>query len=89
MYGRLRNAIKKINPNLDEQGVDDTISQIHEDNYPFSSNLMETNEKIRAKLIGLSKTGGLEPITVEQMTRNGLEPITVKLFDFENVENNC
>jgi type I restriction enzyme, R subunit len=88
LYGRLRNAIKKINPNLDEKGIDDAVSQIHEDNYPFSSNLMETNEKIRAKLIGLSKTGGLEPITVEQMTRNGLEPITVELFDFENIENN-
>ena len=46
---------------------------------------MDTNEKIRAKLVGLSQTGGLEPITVDQIDSTGVVKKTVKLFDFEDI----
>ena len=49
---------------------------------------METNEKIRAKLVGLSRSSGLEPITVTQNFGEGNVEKTVKLFDFDNPENN-
>ena len=38
---------------------------------------MQTNEKIRAKMVGLSQTGGLEPITVDQYDDNGTVKKTV------------
>ena len=34
---------------------------------------MDTNERIRAKLVGLSRSGGLEPITVTQNFEDGNE----------------
>ena len=49
---------------------------------------MDTNEKIHAKMAGLSQSGGLEPITVDQYDQNGLVKKTIKLFDFDTVENN-
>jgi type I restriction enzyme R subunit len=49
---------------------------------------MDTNEKIRAKLVGLSRSGGLEPITVTQNLGEGNVERTVKFFDFDNPENN-
>jgi type I restriction enzyme R subunit len=49
---------------------------------------MDTNEKIRAKLVGLSRSGGLEPITVTQNFGEGNEERTVRFFDFDNPENN-
>ena len=49
---------------------------------------MDTNEKIRAKLVGLSRSGGLEPITVTQNFGEGNVEKTVRLFDFDNPENN-
>ena len=49
---------------------------------------MDTNEKIRAKLVGLSRSGGLEPITVAQNFGEGNVETTVRLFDFDNLENN-
>lgn len=88
LYGRLREAIQRINPGLDSDGVDDALNQIKEDSFPFTYPTMETNEKIRAKLVGLSQTGGLEPITVDQYDETGTVKKTVKLFDFENIENN-
>ena len=66
LYGRLREAIQRINPDIDSDGVDDALNQIKEDSFPFTFDTMDTNEKIRAKLVGLSQTGGLEPITVDQ-----------------------
>ena len=45
-------------------------------------------KKIRAKLVGLSRSGGLEPITVMQNLGEGNVEKTVKLFDFDNPENN-
>ena len=49
---------------------------------------MDTNEQIRAKLVGLSSSGGLEPITVTQNFGEGNVDKTVRLFDFDNPENN-
>ena len=88
LYGRLREAIQRINPDIDSDGVDDAINQIKEDSFPFTYDTMDTNEKIRAKLVGLSQTGGLEPITVDQYNESGTVKKTVKLFDFDDIDNN-
>ena len=88
LYDRLREAIQRINPEIDSDGIDDAINQIKEDSFPFTLDTMDTNEKIRAKLVGLSQTGGLEPITVDQYDETGIIKKTVKLFDFDNIENN-
>ena len=88
LYDRLRESIQKINPEIDSDGIDDALNQIKEDSFPFTLSVMRTNEKIRAKMVGLSQTGGLEPITVDQYDDNGTVKKTVKLFDFDNIENN-
>ena len=88
LYDRLRESIQRINPEIDSDGVDDAINQIKEDSFPFTLPVMQTNEKIRAKMVGLSQTGGLEPITVDQYDDNGTVKKTIKLFDFDNIENN-
>ena len=88
LYGRLREAIQRINPDIDSDGVDDALNQIKEDSFPFTYDTMDTNEKIRAKLVGLSQTGGLEPITVDQYDESGTVKKTVKLFDFDDIDNN-
>lgn len=88
LYKRIEEAIRRLNPELDEDGIHDAISQIHEDYYPYSLPPVDTNEKIRAKLVELSKSGGLEPIVVTQNLGNGPEQKVVKIIDFENPENN-
>ena len=88
LYERLRKAIIKLNPDLDLDGIDDALNQIKEDRFPSTLDQMDTNERIRAKLVGLSRTGGLEPITVVQNLGEGNRDVTVKLFDFDNPENN-
>ena len=88
LYDRLEAAIRKLNPEVDDDGIYDALSQINESTFPYTLDPMETNEKIRAKLVGLSRTGGLEPITVTQNFGDGSVEKTVKLFDFDNPENN-
>ena len=73
---------------IDEDGIHDALTQIRESYFPSTLDPMDTNEKIRAKLVGLSRSGGLEPITVTQIFGEGNEQKTVKLFDFDNPENN-
>ena len=51
--------------------------------FPFSLNTMDANQKIHAKMTGLS-FDTLIPITVEPAGESS--PVLVKLFDFENVE---
>ncbi|WP_100182686.1 type I restriction endonuclease subunit R [Candidatus Nitrosotenuis aquarius] len=88
LYDRLEQAIRRLNPKFDEDGIQDALAQIREDSYPRTLDPVDTNEKIRAKLVGLSNSEGLEPITVIQNYGDGAEPKTVKLFDFENPDNN-
>src|SRR5215207_3128284 len=88
LYNRIRTAIRKHNPFFDDEGVNEALSKINESNFPYTLDPMDTNEKIRAKLVGLSRTGGLEPITVTQNFGEGNEEKTVRLFDFDNPENN-
>ncbi|MDE2591118.1 MAG: type I restriction endonuclease subunit R, partial [Patescibacteria group bacterium] len=88
LYKRVEGAIRRLNPELDEDGIHDAMGQIHEDYYPYSLSPVDTNEKIRAKLIQLSKSGGLEPIVVTQNSGNGPEQKRVKIIDFEKPENN-
>jgi type I restriction enzyme R subunit len=88
LYDRLEAAIRKLNPELDEDGIHDALAQLHEDSYPYTLDPVDTNEKIRAKLVELSKSGGLEPVVVTQNFGNGPEHRVVKIFDFDNPENN-
>lgn len=88
LYHRLKAAIEKFNPEFDEDGISDALLKINECNFPYTYDVMDTNEQIRAKLIGLSRSGGLEPITVTQNIGAGNEERTVKFFDFDNIENN-
>ncbi|MGB9169464.1 MAG: HsdR family type I site-specific deoxyribonuclease, partial [Nitrososphaeraceae archaeon] len=75
-------------PELDEDGVYDAIGQIKEHSFPSNLDQMDTNEQIRAKLVELSRSTGLEPITVVQNFGEGNADKTVRLFDFDNPENN-
>jgi type I restriction enzyme, R subunit len=88
LYDRLEAAIRKHNPEVDEDGVYEALSEIKESRFPYNLDAMDTNEKIRTKLVGLSRTGGLEPITVTQNFGEGNVEKTVRLFDFDNPENN-
>ena len=88
LYDRLKNVIIKLNPEIDEDGVYDALDQIKEDSFSSNWDVMDTNERIRAKLVGLSRSGGLEPITVSQNFGDGNENKTIRLFDFDNPENN-
>ena len=89
LYDRLEAAIRKHNPEFDEDGVYEALSEMDESKLPYSLDIMDTNEKTRAKLVGLSRSGGgLEPITVTQNFGHGNVEKTVRLFDFDNPENN-
>lgn len=85
---RIEDALRRLNPELDEDGIHDALGQILEDSYPYTLDPVDTNEKIRAKLVELSKSGGLEPIVVTQNFGNGPEQKVVKIIDFERPENN-
>ena len=88
LYGRVRAAIKKLN-DLDDKGVEDALRQIHEDSHRHDLDIVDANERVRIKLIGLSNEGAIEqPITVKQYGSKDVEYKTVKFFDFENPENN-
>ncbi len=88
LYDRLKQAVRLLNPEFDDDGIHDAISQISEDRFPHNLDPVETNEKIRAKIIGLSKSGGLEPVVVTQNLGDGPVQKVVRVFDFENPENN-
>lgn len=88
LYDRLEEAIKRLNPEIDEDGVRDAISQLEESRYPNHLPPVDTNEKIRAKLIGLSQTGGLDPVVVTQNFGDGPVQKVLKIFDFDNIDNN-
>src|SRR5688572_24158734 len=53
LYERVERAIRKLNPELDEDGIYDAMDQIKEDYFPSTLDSMDTNEQIRAKLVGL------------------------------------
>lgn len=88
LYDRLERAIRKLNPDLYEESIRDVLHQIEEETFPRTMEHLDANEMIRAKLVCLSRSGGLEPITVIQDFGNGPEEKTVRLFDFDNPENN-
>src|ERR1051325_1135288 len=46
LYQRLKNAIIKLNPELDEDGVWDALEQIKEDSFSSNWDVMDTNERI-------------------------------------------
>ena len=83
LYSRLKKALKRLN-DLDDDGIEDAINQIHEDQFPAGTSILDANEKIRIKLIGRSIENAVaQPITVKQYGKNGIEYRTVKFFDFD------
>ena len=36
LYDKLREAIQRINPELDADGIDDALNQIKDDSFPFT-----------------------------------------------------
>ena len=88
LYDRLEQAIRRLNPDFDDDGIHDAVAQIGEDRFPHNLDPVETNEKIRAKLIGLSKSGGLEPVVVTQNFGEGPVQKVAKIFDLDNPQNN-
>ena len=88
LYDRLEKAIRRLNPELDEDGIHDALGQIGEGSYPHNLDIVETNEKVRAKMVELSMAGGLDPIVVTQNLGDGPTEKTVSLFDFESPQNN-
>ena len=88
LYDRLEKAIRRLNPELDEDGIRDALGQIGEDSYPHNLDIVDTNEKIRAKMVDLSMSGGLDPIVVMQNRSDGPAAVRVSLFDFQDPENN-
>lgn len=88
LYDRLEKAIRKLHPEIDEEGIYDALDQIKEESFPTNLDPIDINEQIRAKLVGLSRSGGLDPITVAQNFGEGDIDKTIRLFDFDNSENN-
>ena len=85
LYRRLEDAIRRLNT-LDDDGVKEALRQIHEDSFPANLDLVDANERVRTKLIGLSREGAIEqPVSVKQYGEKGLEYVTIKFFDFENL----
>src|SRR2546428_4296334 len=70
LYGRLEKKIEEIN-GLKPGEAKEVIEKIHETNFRYEADLVDTNEQIHAKLVGLSTSTGLEPITITQYNENG------------------
>lgn len=84
LLGRIEESTRRLNPWIDDDGIQEAIQKLHK----FDTTItIEANEQVRAKFIGLSR-GNLEPITVIQDRGSGPKPYTVKIFDFDNPENN-
>jgi type I site-specific restriction-modification system R (restriction) subunit len=88
LYNRIEKAIRKLNSEIDGDGVYDDLGQIKEEAFLINLDPMDTNEQIRSKLVGLSGSVGLDPITVVQNFGEGNIDKTVRLFDFDNPQNN-
>ena len=92
IYKRLKKAIERLNPELDDEQVNDALNQIHERNFSSSLDPVEANERIRIKLIGLSQENALDqPVQVKSLDKNG-NPIDVDVkfieFDPEKIDDN-
>jgi type I restriction enzyme R subunit len=88
LYDRLETSLRKLNREIDEDGILEAMVKITESSYPYSLDIVETNEKIHAKLVGLSRSGGLEPITVRQNLGDGPVEKTIRLIDFDEPDRN-
>jgi type I restriction enzyme, R subunit len=80
---RLKKAIKKINPWIDEEGVQNTLTQLQKFETAIA---IDANEMAYARMVGLSRAY-LQPITVSNL-EEGNKPSTVKLIDFDDIDNN-
>jgi len=88
LYNRLKDAIKELN-DLDDEGVENALQQIHEDSFRYDMDSVEANEKIRIKLVGRSSdTAPTQPITVKQYGKDGIEYKTVRFFNFDEPTKN-
>lgn len=84
LLDRLEQAILRLNPWINKNGVDDVVRQFKK----FETTIqIDANEIVHARIVGLSNNR-LKPITVMQDLGNGNKPHTVKIIDFENPQNN-
>jgi type I restriction enzyme, R subunit len=84
LLNRLEKAIKRIHHWIDNEGIAEALAQLQK----FETTIaIDANEIAYARLVGLSREH-LQPITVTQNLGEGAKPYTVKLFDFDNINNN-
>jgi len=74
---RLRNAVKRINPWLNENNLNKAVREIQQ---VAGTSTMDENEQIHEKLV--------RHTTVEQDRGHGKQHQTVRYIDYENPENN-
>lgn len=83
---RLAGAITRLNPDLSDEEVSEAIRQLEES--PPGESLVEANERVHAKLTGMSRSGGLVPVTIAREGSEGREFMRVKIIDFDDIGNN-
>lgn len=83
---RLSCALEKLNPELSKSEIGAAMEQLQEERH--TGTLVDINEKTRAKLVGLSQSGGLVPVTVVRTSGGTREHVPVRVIDFVNAENN-
>lgn len=83
---RLAGAIERLNPDLSRDEVGEAIRQLEEVRH--GDTLVETNEKIHARLVGLSRSGGLTPVTIVREGKGGPSYLRVRVIDFDDIGNN-
>lgn len=76
---RLTNALKKINPWLDDENLKKTIRELRSIGTDFP-NLIEANQTIWEKFVNYESK--------KQDTEKGKRSQTIKFIDFDNIENN-
>ncbi|AUX10074.1 type I restriction enzyme, R subunit [Halalkaliarchaeum desulfuricum] len=74
---RLRNAVKRLNPWLNENNLNKVVNEIQQ---VAGTSTMDENEQIHEKLV--------QHTSVEQDCGHGKQHQTVQYIDFENPENN-
>jgi len=86
LHRRLSCALERLNPELSKDEVNAAMEQLREGRH--TGTLVDINEKFHAMLVGLSRSGGLVPVTVVRTDSGTREHVPVKVIDFDNVENN-
>ena len=51
LYNRIEAALRKLNPDFYDDGIYDALNQINESSFPYTLDVIDTSEKVRAKLV--------------------------------------